>query len=228
MSEAAAPAAASAAAPEAAASAAAGAAAPPASPTPAPAAPATAPETAPPASDTQDIASLPEWAQQMIRDAQQAQAPTPPAPPVPPAPPAPQVPTDGDISRLPRWAQQAVTDGQDAARQLAIQSAVIAAAPAAGADIARLLDSQTAMRALSAVDPNDAAAVQQAIANVLGTHQHLAAQAPPPAGPARGGVEFTTSGAGEITPAQFAAMNYQQRAELYQTDPDTYRRLAGA
>lgn len=228
MSEAAAPAAASAAAPEAAASAAAGAAAPPAPPTPAPAAPATAPATAPPATDTQDIASLPEWAQQILRDAQQAQAPTPPAPPAPPAPTAPQAPTEGDVSRLPRWAQQAVTDGQSAARQLAIQSAVIAAAPAAGADIARLLDSQTAMRALSAVDPSDAAAVQQAITNVLGTHQHLAAQTAPPAGPPRGGVEFTTSGAGEITPAQFAAMSYQQRAELYQSDPDTYRRLAGA
>ena len=222
MSEAAAPAAASAAAPEAAATAAAGAAAPPAPPAPAPAAPATAPATAPPATETQDIASLPEWAQQMIRNGQQAQAATPPAPP------APQAPNEGDVSRLPRWAQQAVTDGHSAARQLAIQSAVIAAAPAAGADIARLLDSQTAMRALSAVDPTDAAAVQQAITNVLGTHQHLAAQTAPPAGPPRGGVEFTTSGAGEITPAQFAAMNYQQRADLYQSDPETYRRLAGA
>lgn len=226
MSEAAATAAASAAAP-AAASAAAEAAAPPAPTTPAPVAPATAPSTAPPASETQDIASLPAWAQQMITNAQQqTPAPTPPAPTTPTAP-VPPAPTEGDVNRLPRWAQQAVTDGHDAARQLALQTAVIAAAPAAGADIARLLDSQSAMRALAAVDPADAAAVQQAITTVIATHGHLAATATAP-GPARGGAEFTTSGAGEITPAQFAAMDYQARTELYQSDPDTYRRLAGA
>ncbi|GGW67971.1 hypothetical protein [Streptomyces griseoloalbus] len=227
MSEAAAPAAAPAAAsPEAAAPAATGAAATPATPTPAPAAPATAPATAPPAPATQDISTLPEWAQQMIRGAQQ-QTPAPQAPPAPvtpPAPPAP-APTEGDVNRLPRWAQQAVTDGQGATQQLALQTAIIAAAPAAGADVARLLDSQAAMRALSAVDPTDHAAVQQAITTVIAAHGHLAAGT---AAPVRAGVEFTSSGAGEITPAQFAAMTYQQRTDLYQSDPDTYRRLAGA
>lgn len=225
MSDAAAPAAANAAATQAAAPAAADAAAPAAPATnPAPAAPATAPQTSP-APETQDISSLPEWAQQRIRDAEQRaaqQAQQVQQPPTP-APQPPTPPVEGDVSRLPRWAQQAVTDGQQAARQLAMQTAVIAAAPAAGADIVRLLDSRAAMAALAAVDPSDTAAVQQAISSVLATHPHLAAT--PPAGPARGGTEFTAPTA-QITPQQFAAMDYQQRAELYQTDPDTYRRLA--
>jgi hypothetical protein len=234
MSEAAAPAAA----PAAAAPAAAGAAAPAAATTPAtPAAPATppavpapaAPAATPPAPATapgneQDVSALPQWAQERLAAAERAQA-QPPAPASVPAP-VPAVPGEGDVTRLPRWAQQAVTDGQGAARQLAIQTAVISAAPAAGADVSRLLDSQAAMRALSAVDPNDAAAVQQAITNTLATHPHLAAATAPPAGAPRGGVEFTAP-SGEVTPQQFAAMDYRQRAELYQSDPDTYRRLAG-
>ncbi|MGC0205232.1 hypothetical protein [Streptomyces levis] len=196
---------------------------------PAPPAPATAPPAAPAQGEPQDVASLPDWAQREIREARaeaaryRTQARQQPAEPTAPQAPAPAA--EGDLSRLPQWAQRAVNDGQGAAQQLALQTAIIAAAPAAGADIARLLDSQTAMRTLAAVDPSDATAVQQAITNLLGTHRHLAAQAP---GPGRAGVEFTTGGAGEITPAQFAAMSYQQRTELYQSDPDTYRRLAGS
>ena len=224
MSEAAAPAAANAAASTGAAAPAAAEAAAPtatATPSPAPAAPATAPAPSP-APETQDIASLPEWAQQIIRNAQQQPAQQAPTAPQAPAPVTPTT-ADGDVTRLPRWAQQAVTDGQQAARQLAIQSAVIQAAPAAGADVARLLDSQAAMRALSAVDPNDAAAVQQAITNTLATHPHLAAAV---TGPARGGAEFGSHASSEVTPQQFAQMSYAERAALYQNDPDTYRRLA--
>ncbi|MFJ7337874.1 hypothetical protein ACIQUU_32075 [Streptomyces sp. NPDC101116] len=187
--------------------------------------------TAPQQGEPQNVASLPQWAQDHIRALRteaadyrtRAQGTAPAAEPTAPQAPAPAA--EGDLSRLPQWAQRAVNDGQGAAQQLALQSAIIAAAPAAGADIARLLDSQTAMRTLAAVDANDATAVQQAITNLLGTHRHLAAQAP---GPARAGAEFTSGGAGEVTPAQFAAMDYQQRTELYQSDPETYRRLAGS
>ncbi|MGW3511184.1 hypothetical protein [Streptomyces sp. NPDC000994] len=148
----------------------------PAAPAPAPAAPA-----APPQGEPQDVASLPEWAQKVIRDTRaeaadwrtraQGSAPQPTAPAAPAAP-------QGEP------AAPAAPAGPDPARQLAIQTAIIAAAPAAGADIARVLDSQAAMTALDAVDPANAEAVKQALTNVLATHRHLAA------GPVRGGGEF--------------------------------------
>jgi hypothetical protein len=144
------------------------------------------------------------------------------APGTPETPPA-----EGDVNRLPRWAQQAVTDGQGAARTLAVQSAVIAAAPAAGADIARLLDSTSAMRALAAVDPADPTAVAAAIAAAIASQPYLAAAGGVPAGPPRGGAEFGTPASTEVTPQQFAAMDYAARNALFESDPVAYRRLAG-
>jgi hypothetical protein len=157
--------------------------------------------------EPQNVAGLPQWAQELIgntraeaaqwRTRAQGTAPQPGDPAAPTAPPAqPQAP-EVDVTRLPRWAQQAVTDGQGAARTLAIQSAVIAHAPTAGADITRLLDSQAAMNALAAVDPTDAEAVKQAITNTLTTYPHLAAQT----GPIRGGAEFGGTPTGERKPA---------------------------
>ncbi|MFI6371017.1 hypothetical protein [Streptomyces sp. NPDC050546] len=198
-----------------------------------------APQTpAAPGGEPQDVASLPEWAQKIIRDTRaeaadyrtryQAAQPQQPAAPQAPAAPVPQQSApaaDGDVARLPQWAQRAVTDGQGAAQQLALQTAVIAAAPAAGADVSRLLDSQAAMRALAAINPADPAAVKQAIEGVLTTHQHLAAV--PQTAP-KGGADFGTPGPGAVTAEQFAAMSYAERVDLHQSDPETYRRLAGS
>ncbi|MFF4751823.1 hypothetical protein [Streptomyces sp. NPDC001270] len=195
--------------------------------TPAPPAPVAPPNPTPaPTDEPQNVASLPEWAQQLIGNtrAEAAQWRTRAQGTTVPAEPAPQSAAEGDVSRLPRWAQQAVTDGQGAARTLAVQTAVIATAPAAGADIARLLDSSSAMRALAAVDPADQAAVTAAIQAAVTAQPHLAAGG---FNPGRGGVEFSTPTSADITPQQFAAMDYAARAELYQTAPDTYRRLAG-
>jgi hypothetical protein len=133
---------------------------------------------------------------------------------------------EGDVARLPQWAQRAVTDGQGAARQLAVQSALITAAPAAGADIARLLDSNSAMAALAAVDPTDPAAVAAAITAAITAQPYLAA-AGTPGGPPRGGAEFGTPTSTDVTPQQFAAMDYTARTALYESDPVAYRRLAG-
>ncbi|MER7691562.1 hypothetical protein [Streptomyces sp. NPDC097610] len=194
---------------------------------PAPVSPAAPPVPPAPGGEPQDVAALPEWAQKLIRDARAAQPQQPAAPQTPPAPvaqqPAPTV--EGDVARLPQWAQRAMTDGQGAAQQLALQTAVIAAAPAAGADVSRLLDSQAAMRALSAVNPADTVAMTTAITSVLTTHQHLAAA--PQTAP-KGGADFGTPGPGAVTAEQFAAMSYAERVDLHTTDPETYRRLAGS
>lgn len=197
-------------------------------PPPAPAAPAPTPQppaSAPQVTEPQDVASLPAWAQQEIRDARteaaryrtqarDAQAQQ--------APPAPTDAPEGDVSRLPRWAQTQVTAGQDATRQLALQQAVITHAPAAGVDIARVLDSQSAMAGLAAVDPTDATAVSAALTAALTTHPHLGIT---PAGPPRGGSDFTTQAA-TVTADDFARMSYRDRVELRAADPDLYRRLA--
>lgn len=193
---------------------------------PAPAAPAA--PAAPEGGEPQDVASLPAWAQKLISDTRaeaasyrtRAQSPQQPAEPA--AQPAPAA--EGDLTRLPQWAQRIVNDSQTAARQAAVQSAVYRAASTAGADPVALLDSQSAMTALAAVDPNDAAAVTAAITAAVTANPRLSAT---PTGPARGGVDFGGTGGGEVTAAQFAAMSYAERVELHQTDPDTYRRLAG-
>ncbi|MFF9284862.1 hypothetical protein [Streptomyces griseosporeus] len=165
---------------------------------PAPQAPAApqAPQQQPAQGEPQSVDSLPDWAQKLIRDTRaeaaewrtraQGSAPQAQQQPAAPAAPAQAPAAEGDVSRLPRWAQQAVNDGQGAARQLAIQSAVIQAAPAAGADLVALLDSQSAMSALAAVDPNDAEAVKAAITAAVQANPRLAAQT----GPARGGTEL--------------------------------------
>ncbi|MEU8950903.1 hypothetical protein [Streptomyces sp. NPDC048489] len=214
----------------------------PVAPAAAPAAPPAPPAPAAPAGEPQDVASLPPWAQQLItntraeaaswRTRAQGTAPQPGEPGAPAVPPVAPVtpeapPAEGDVTRLPRWAQQAVTDGQGAARTLAVQSAVIAAAPAAGADIARLLDSNSAMAQLAAVNPADPTAVTAAITAAITAQPYLAAAGAVPAGPQRGGAEFGTPASTEVTPQAFAAMDYTARAALFESDPTTYRRLAG-
>ncbi|MBI0374734.1 hypothetical protein JBE27_00190 [Streptomyces albiflaviniger] len=206
----------------------------PASTPPAPPNPAAPPAT-PEGGAPQDVASLPAWAQKLITDtraeaanyrtrAQAVEQGQQPAAPTPPAP-APADAPEGDVSRLPQWAQRAITDGQSAARRAAVQAAVIQAAPAAGADVARLLDSQSFAATLAGVDPTDTTAITQAITNAVTAQPWLAVA---PTGPARGGADFGSTGTGEVTAEQFARMSYAERVELHQSDPDTYRRLAGS
>lgn len=209
----------------------------------APAAPQQQPQTpqqpqdpAAPQNDPQDVASLPEWAQKLIRDTRaeaadyrtryQQATQQPPQQPAAQAPAAPVVDVpEGAVERLPRWAQQALAESTAAARRAAVQAAVIQAAPTAGADVARLLDSASFNAAVAQVDPSDTAAITEAIKNAVTAQPWLAA-GPPQTAP-KGGADFSNPGPGAVTPEQFAAMSYAERAELYQTDPDTYRRLAG-
>jgi hypothetical protein len=127
-------------------------------------------------------------------------------------------------------AQQLAAE-QAKARQTAVELAVFRTAPAAGADPDALLDSRTFAESVAQLDPTDTAAIKTAIEAAVAANPRLAAQqqAPQqPAGPARSGAEFTGGGGAEVTPAQFAAMTYAQRVALMQSDPDTYRRLAGS
>ncbi|MEI5099003.1 hypothetical protein RB200_10630 [Streptomyces sp. PmtG] len=136
-----------------------------------------------------DVSALPEWAQELIRKAQEKT----PAEPLQPSPPAPEQGTEGDLSKLPKWAQQQLTAAQEQARTAAVHAAVLRIAPTAGANAAALLDSQSAMTALAAVDTDDQAAVTEAIKAAVQAQPHLAAAL----GPARGGADF-----GNATPPE--------------------------
>ncbi|MFB6618221.1 hypothetical protein ACIGFK_07500 [Streptomyces sp. NPDC085524] len=117
-----------------------------------------------------------------------------------------------------------LTDERARARQTAVELAVYRTAREAGGDPEALLDSRAFSSSLAGIDPADTAAVRAAIEAAVAVNSKLAAQ--PPAGPTRGGAEFTHQPQG-ITPAHFAAMSYGQRVQLHRSDPDTYRRLAG-
>lgn len=152
--------------------------------------PATPPAAPPQQPAEGDLSALPEWAQKLIKDGQQ-QAPQQPQ--TPPAAPAPEQGAEGDLSRLPKWAQQQLATAQEQARTAAVQAAVLRVAPTAGANVAALLDSQSAMTALAAVDTNDVTAVTEAIKAAVQAQPHLAATL----GPARGGADF-----GSATPQE--------------------------
>ncbi|MFF2922732.1 hypothetical protein ACFVTP_10065 [Streptomyces celluloflavus] len=119
--------------------------------------------------------------------------------------------------------QQLATE-QQRARQTAVELAVYRAAGTAGADPDALLDSRAVAAAIAELDPANTAAVRAAVEAAVAANPKLAAQRP--TGPVRGGAEFNGPPSEGVTPHQFAAMDYARRAELYQSDPDTYRRLS--
>lgn len=132
-----------------------------------------------------------------------------------------------------KLAEQAAVERDTAlaeARRLRVELAAHQAAHAAGADPGRLLDSRAVERQLADLDPADAAFAEQ-LGKVIGAaveaHPHLRA-ATAPAGPPRGGADFSSGSAPQITPQQFAQLSYAQRVELHQTDPDLYRQLSAA
>ncbi|MER7697033.1 hypothetical protein [Streptomyces sp. NPDC096095] len=120
---------------------------------------------------------------------------------------------------------QQLTESQQKARQTAVELTVYRTARDAGGDPDALLDSRQFAESLADIDPTDTAAVTAAIQAAVTANPKLGTA---PAGTARGGGDFTGQQGGTVTPAQFAAMGYAQRAELYQTDPGTYRQLAGS
>ncbi|MFH8403742.1 hypothetical protein ACH4FX_03065 [Streptomyces sp. NPDC018019] len=130
-----------------------------------------------------------------------------------------------------RLAEQAAAERDQAraeARQLRVELAAHQAAHTAGADPARLLDSRTVEKQLADLDPDDKAfgdRLAEVIKTAVEASPHLRATG---AGPVRAGAEFSGPPSPGVTAAQFAAMDYAARAELFQSDPDTYRRLAGS
>ncbi|MFD6873272.1 MULTISPECIES: hypothetical protein [unclassified Streptomyces] len=133
-------------------------------------------------------------------------------------------PSKAGQEATPEELAQQLTSAQDQARQTAVQLAVYRTAAAAGADPDALLDSRQFAAALADVDPADTDAVTTAIKAAVLANPRLGAKI---TGPPVAGREFNSAPPQGVTTDQFAAMDYAARAELFQTDPTTYRRLAG-
>jgi hypothetical protein len=132
-----------------------------------------------------------------------------------------------------KLAEQATTERDAAlaeARRLRVELAAHQAAHGAGADPGRLLDSRAVERQLADLDPDDAKfgdKLAAVITSAVEASPHLRA-AGAPAGPPKGGADFTPGSTPTPTAEQFARMNYADRVELHQSDPDLYARLSAA
>ncbi|MEV8055159.1 hypothetical protein AB0P37_01180 [Streptomyces antimycoticus] len=130
-------------------------------------------------------------------------------------------------------AAQATTERDQAqaeVRRLRVELAAHQAAHGAGADPGRLLDSRAVERQLADLDPNDAKFGDKLAAVITAAVQaspHLRAEGTP-AGPSKGGADFTPGSTPTPTAEQFARMSYGERVELHQSDPDLYARLSAA
>ncbi|WP_349345148.1 hypothetical protein [Streptomyces rapamycinicus] len=130
-------------------------------------------------------------------------------------------------------AAQATTERDQAqaeVRRLRVELAAHQAAHGAGADPARLLDSRAVERQLSDLDPDDAKfgdKLAAVITAAVEASPHLRAEGTP-AGPPKGGADFTPGSTPTPTADQFARMSYGERVELHQSDPDLYARLSAA
>ncbi|MGW7514788.1 hypothetical protein ACWGJ2_04270 [Streptomyces sp. NPDC054796] len=134
-------------------------------------------------------------------------------------------PSKAGQQATPEELTQQLSTAQEQARSTAVELAVYRTAREAGGDPDALLDSRQFADAVAELDPTDTAAVRAAVEAAVAANPKLAAQ---PAGPPRGGAEFGGPPSQGVTAAQFAAMDYAQRAELFQSAPDTYRRLAAS
>lgn len=109
------------------------------------------------------------------------------------------------------------------ARAARVELAVHRAAPGKNADATALLDSRAFQARVQDLDPTDSDALAAAIDKAVEDNPRLAATQ----AAARSSADFTGgNGDGAITPEKFRAMGMAERNALYQSDPDTYRRLA--
>ena len=133
-----------------------------------------------------------------------------------------------------KLAEQATTERDTAlaeARRLRVELAAHQAAHKSAADPARLLDSRSVATQLEALDPTDAKFGEQLDAVIVAAVEAnplLRASGTLPAGPPKGGADFTPGAPQTVTPEQFARLSYADRVELHQSDPDLYRQLSAA
>jgi|SRR4051812_42497272 hypothetical protein len=202
-------------------------AAPAGDPTP-PAAPAVpappaAPPAVPPAGQPQDVASLPDWAQTLIRDTRSEAAGHRTRATA--AEQQQQTVLQGIAQALgitpqgapdPATLQASLTAAQETARQNAVRAALYETAGQHGANPAALRDSVAFLESVKALDPADTAAIVAAAKAAVTANPALAA-APatpqPPAGPPAGGADLDGGNPGaprQLTEADLTKMTPEQ------------------
>lgn len=194
----------------------------PAAPAPVPAPPAT-PPAASPAGQPQDVASLPDWAQTLIRDtraeaaghrtrataAEQQQTTV-----------LQNIATALGITPQgtpdPATLQASLTAAQEQARQNAVRAALYETAADHGANPAALRDSVAFLESVKALDPADTAAIVAAAKAAVTANPALSAAPatpPPPAGPPAGGADLSGGNPGaprQLTEADLKTMTPEQ------------------
>lgn len=111
-------------------------------------------------------------------------------------------------------------------RELAVRLAVWETADQHGGNPRALTDSRSFLAKVAKLDPTaDDFAAQVAAAAKEAVDANPALRAAQAA--ARQGADHNGTTSATITPEQFQRMNMAQRAELFRTNPDLYRRLAG-
>jgi hypothetical protein len=116
-------------------------------------------------------------------------------------------------------------------RELEAELAVHTLAGEAGANPNKLLDSRSFANTLHALDAAAEDYTDQVSAAIKAAVEKDATLSAAGQGPSRGGAEGAGQGsaqpAGAVTQEQFDAMSYADKTQLFQTNPDLYRRLAG-
>ena len=102
--------------------------------------------------------------------------------------------------------------------------AVYRGASAAGGDPDALLDSNSFLRSIESVDPTDTEKITAAIKEAVKNNSKLSMA--PRAGSKSGG-DVGGSGERAINQEAFDKMSGAEKNQLFQSDPDLYRRLAG-
>lgn len=119
--------------------------------------------------------------------------------------------------------EQAQQEAKEARLELALYRA--AADPAVHADPIALLDSRRFMERARSIDPSDTDALTAAIRETIQENPKLAATQ----AAARSSADFTGgSGEGAITAEKFKAMSNAAKNDLFKSDPQLFRSLAGA
>ena len=125
-----------------------------------------------------------------------------------------------DPEKLAADLQASQSETLQAKRELAVYRG----ASAAGGDPDALLDSNSFLRSIESVDPTDTEKITEAIKEAVKNNSKLSMV--PRAGSKSGG-DVGGSGERAVNKETFDNMSGAEKNQLFRTDPDLYRRLAG-
>lgn len=195
----------------------------------------TTPPAAPPEqNDSKDVSKLPQWAQTLISDTRKEAGDARIQAKEQAAEEARQKLANeigkalglvkGDEKVDPEKLAADLQASQAETLQAKRELAVYRGASAAGGDPDALLDSNSFLRSIESVDPTDTEKITEAIKAAVKNNSKLSMV--PRAGSKSGG-DVGGSGERAISKEAFDNMSGAEKNQLFRTDPDLYRRLAG-